>query len=260
MKKLIVLLCMVFCLTAFTACGSKDTAGIEMDESIAENISNYALSLYQNSDSNQMNEILEQYEDGDFDTIATQMGLPMSGEVFREMLLALESNREVLGDFVSAGSVDMASGKDTVTATMEAEFSSHKGTLTLTFDEKSKLTSITLDPIYSKGEILEKAGLNTVLGMGTVFVVLIFISLIISCFNFIPKIQAKFAKKEVVAEVKADEVKAAAPAAAEEAAEEDDLELVAVITAAIAASQGTSSDGFVVRSIKKRNKNKWQNA
>ena len=34
---------------------------------------------------------------------------------------------------------------------------------------------------------------------------------------------------------------------------EDDLELVAVITAAIAASEGTSADGLVVRSIRKVN-------
>ena len=37
----------------------------------------------------------------------------------------------------------------------------------------------------------------------------------------------------------------------------DDLELVAVITAAIAAETGTSSDGFVVRSIKRRTSNNW---
>ena len=39
-----------------------------------------------------------------------------------------------------------------------------------------------------------------------------------------------------------------------------DLELVAVITAAIAASENTSGDGFVVRSIKKANKRNWQRA
>ncbi|MFQ7847658.1 MAG: OadG family transporter subunit [Sellimonas intestinalis] len=49
--------------------------------------------------------------------------------------------------------------------------------------------------------------------------------------------------------------------ASEETAEDltDDLELAAVITAAIAASEGTSTDGFVVRSIKKRRKNsQWK--
>ena len=40
----------------------------------------------------------------------------------------------------------------------------------------------------------------------------------------------------------------------------DDLELVAVIAAAIAASEGAAStDGFVVRSIKRAG-NKWQRA
>ena len=37
----------------------------------------------------------------------------------------------------------------------------------------------------------------------------------------------------------------------------DDLELIAVITAAIAAQEGTSTDGFVVRSIRRRPSNKW---
>ncbi len=56
---------------------------------------------------------------------------------------------------------------------------------------------------------------------------------------------------------------APAPAPAEEAAEEDvtdDLELVAVITAAIAASQNTSADGLVVRSIKRKTGAAWKRA
>ena len=43
---------------------------------------------------------------------------------------------------------------------------------------------------------MEKAALNTILGMGTVFVVLILISLIISCFVVIPKIQDAFTGKK----------------------------------------------------------------
>ena len=41
------------------------------------------------------------------------------------------------------------------------------------------MESMDVSAHYSTGEILEKAGLNTILGMGTVFVVLIFISFII---------------------------------------------------------------------------------
>ena len=55
-----------------------------------------------------------------------------------------------------------------------------------------------------------------------------------------------------------------AAAATEEAKEEapasgetEDLELIAVISAAIAAAEGTSEDGFVVRSIRRRPSNNW---
>ena len=110
---------------------------------------------------------------------------------------------------------------------------------------------------YYTEENRKKAGLSTISGRGTVFVVLIFISFIISLFRFIPELEKKFKNKKT-----AEPAKAPAPApvpVAEPAAEEasDDAELVAVISAAIAAAEGTSADGFVVRSIKRRKSNKW---
>lgn len=110
-------------------------------------------------------------------------------------------------------------------------------------------------------EILTKALLNTCLGMGTVFIVLIGISFLISGLKYVPMLVEKLGSKKK----KAQPVPApaplpvpAAPAAVEEAEEEvDDLELVAVITAAIAATLGTGTDGFVVRSIKRAQNRKW---
>lgn len=106
--------------------------------------------------------------------------------------------------------------------------------------------------VYSRKELMASAGKNTLIGMGTVFVVLIFISFIISLFKFLP---ALFAPKTKMPEAKP----AAAPAAKPVVANDDlmnDSELVAVITAAIyAATQGagqaTSKDRLVVRSIKR---------
>ena len=95
---------------------------------------------------------------------------------------------------------------------------------------------------------LGNALMNTVLGMGTVFVMLIAIALIIYCFRIIPVIQSKFAKKE---EAVAEAPKAA-PAPAAPVQETDDLELVAVIAAAIAASENVPVDSFRVRTIKRR--------
>ena len=110
---------------------------------------------------------------------------------------------------------------------------------------------------------LKDAGINTLICICVVFAVLIFISLVISLFSFIPKAEAAAARKKAR---KIEEKELAAKAVSQietketevsEVIEEpedliDDLELVAVIAAAIAASQNAvSTDGFVVRSIRK---------
>ena len=84
---------------------------------------------------------------------------------------------------------------------------------------------------------------------------MIFISFIIYLLGFIPKLQKKLSGKGKAAEEKKETPVQAAPApavSAPQAAGTDDGELAAVIAAAIAASQNAvSTDGFVVRSIRK---------
>ena len=79
--------------------------------------------------------------------------------------------------------------------------------------------------------------------------------LIISCFTYIPKIQAAFTKKQPQEEKKESATAVDQTIAQIVEKEElfDDLELVAVIAAAVAAYEGAAStDGFVVRSIRRR--------
>lgn len=104
----------------------------------------------------------------------------------------------------------------------------------------------------SIGAKMATAGANTLMGMGTVFAVLIFICLLISCFVFIPKITEAFNRKkdEKVNIVSSNEEKENVVTNSENLT--DDLELVAVIAAAIASSENTSTDSFVVRSIRRR--------
>ena len=104
------------------------------------------------------------------------------------------------------------------------------------------------------GEKMKIAALNTVIGMGTVFIVLIIIIGVISLFRFIPMIQDRLAgKKAVVSQESADTAQIVD--SQEDTDMSDDLELVAVIAAAIAASEGAAStDGFVVRSIRRVNR------
>ncbi len=108
------------------------------------------------------------------------------------------------------------------------------------------------------GKKLGNAGLNTLMGMGVVFLVLILISFVISAFGLINKAEER--KKANVPAAPAPVPAAPAVSAAEPEEDlTDDLELAAVIAAAIAASENTSPDGLVVRSIRKvSSRNQWK--
>ena len=161
---------------------------------------------------------------------------------------------EEIGNITASDAIEATVDDDTIIVTVPVTGEKGEGSVELIFtnDIYLTLTSCTLNLNKSMGELMGKAALNTLIGMGTVFVVLILISLIISCFSFIPKLQEKFSKKAAPAP--------AAPAVVEEEELADDTELVAVIAAAIAAYEGTSTDGFQVRSIKRASTRKWKNA
>lgn len=111
---------------------------------------------------------------------------------------------------------------------------------------------------------------NTIIGMGTVFLVLIFISLVISLFIFVPgfqrrwtrfwtKFKESFSRKQLEHGIEEDPeriprrpVLTPEELGYEEEVDADDA-LIAVIMAAIAASEGgaVSADRLVVRSIRR---------
>lgn len=125
----------------------------------------------------------------------------------------------------------------------------------VSFDENGEKTDQKIDDYKTMKQKMGKAGLNTVMSMAIVFAVLIFISLIISCFKFIGMIQDRTGTKQQMP-ARVAPIPVPAPAAAQQGSSEnlvDDLELVAVITAAIAAATGSeSADGLTVRSIVRR--------
>ena len=113
-------------------------------------------------------------------------------------------------------------------------------------------------------DAMAEAAVNTVIGISVVFLALLFISFVISLFKYINKFEQKLANKKAGKNQAPAPVPAATPVpVAAPVAETDDLELIAVITAAIHAyeeAQGNTVTGdLVVRSIKKRN-SRWQNA
>ena len=118
-----------------------------------------------------------------------------------------------------------------------------------------RLTDMNWNVTRPMSQLMGEAALNTVMGVGIVFAVLLFLSLLISQLHWIP---------DIIDKRKAQNTPPApAPVAVSEPEPEyeedvtDDEELVAVIAAAIAAAEEKPVDGFVVRSIKKAGRRSW---
>ena len=162
--------------------------------------------------------------------------------------------KDELGAYSSIVSQDVEKDGDVVTISTVAQFEKAKADVVLMLDLGQQMyTSMTYSVQYSLAANMQRAGMNTLMGIGIVFLMLVFLSFVIGLFKYIEKFQN-------VGKKKAEEAPAPAIAQSEAADEDfaDDLELVAVISAAIAAYENTSGDSFVVRSIKKSNK--WHRA
>ncbi len=133
----------------------------------------------------------------------------------------------------------------------------HSALLKMYLNNTALPTDIGVTVNRSNSEKLENAGLNTLLGMGMAFAILIIISLIISLFPLIFGTGKK--KKESDKEIAQKAMDNTITQIADKEELSSDDELVAVIAAAIAAYEGSgSTDGFTVRSIRKVN-SKWKN-
>ncbi|MBO6215119.1 MAG: OadG family protein [Lachnospiraceae bacterium] len=157
-----------------------------------------------------------------------------------------------LGDFVSVGDFTVDKSGKTTTATLNVDYTGRDIQLVYVFSTYDmSLNAINIQPVYTMGELMSRAGMNVLMGMGTVFAILIMISLVIYAFNIIPYITKRMdahKKGKAPVEIPADTEAASRD---EYPDEPDDTELVAVITAAIAASTGAATDSFVVRKIKR---------
>lgn len=185
-------------------------------------------------------------------TIDSYLASGSLDEVTANTLQSWKILRAEAGDYIEMIDRQVTISDDSVTVVLTAQFAERKGSFTLVVSpDMMTLTLATFEKTLTMGEIFKKAALNTLMGMGTVFAVLILIAFIIGLFQYIPKLQATFAGKKSHT-VRLEKLETSGW----EEEQVDDQELVAVITAAIYASmeeQGepVSKDGLVVRSIRR---------
>lgn len=177
-----------------------------------------------------------------------------------EDYLKLKEN-DTLGEFIEFEDAKVENTKNSAIVTVKAVYK--KDVLTLTAIYKEIGTQIVPTEVklavgdaasaesLSKLDAVKNAGLNTLMGISIVVLMLLFISLIISLFKFIPKLQDKFTKRNENRTAQVTAVDNVVAQIAEKEELSDDTELAAVITAAICAATGSTGDSFVVRSIKR---------
>ena len=91
----------------------------------------------------------------------------------------------------SNGETTVTFKDDQYTVTVPLKFEKAEANFVYVFDSQGTPTSMTVDVQYGMGKTLQRAGLNTLMGIGTVFVMLVVLSLLISLFRFIPNPEAK---------------------------------------------------------------------
>ena len=230
--KYLILSLFMIAMLALSACGKK----ADSESSIPEEVSNQ-LPVQAESLLNQ----LYKMDDAELDQVIE--GVEQNGQTaFAEGVKNFKSTKELVGDLVGIDDTKVSASEGNYVVKVNYSGEKRKSEMTLGFDSKTNQVAVfSITPKYSVIENMEKAALNTVLGMGTVFIILIFISLFKYINVFENKLKAKTKEEPVIEAVKVNEPENL----------EDDLELVAVITAAIAEFSNTDASNLIVRSIKR---------
>ena len=240
-KKILIYLSTFVLALGLVGCGKEK----ESDDIAGRKASDYKAEI------SQMMEQLSGLDEATIDYNISIMASYEEGDVLVGLLENYKDCYKEAGDFVGLGDFSVEKSGKTVVSTLIGDFSKRDLKMTFVYStlDTTVPTAMNIEPVYTLGETMEKAALNTVMGILIVFAMLIVMSGVIKCFEIIPKLQNK--AKEKAENEEAPAIVASAPQTSAKN-ETDDLQLVAVIAAAIAASTGASTDSFVVRSIKKR--------
>ena len=246
-KKIITFLCVIACLISVAGCGGvREYSEVEQEkmqyctalsDELVDLLSNVATEEY-------LKDITTNYKKHESALILQSMTsnyYPVSAEfgVFEGMLTTYIQTEQDMKGIESIGETPVTEivGREIV-VTYDVYGKEANGTIKFKYtnDLYTKLTAAEATANLTVKQNLKKAagsmknaGLNTLLGMGTVFSVLILISLIISSFNL-------FKKKDKPAPVKAATVAPVATSTDENLADD------------------ASTDGLVVRSIRRANR------
>lgn len=263
-KKLIGFLAVLTCFVFLTACGSS-----AQNDEVQEIPQETQSLLYSNTEmtAQQMDQVVTNGSAEDYKDYATVYSGIQSWESAKEEIGNIDFTTDADGN----GSADCFTDKSITIddegnyiVTVEVAGDQKSADFVVTYVKSLEdYAGIVANVNYSFKELMQQAGLNTLLGMGTTFFVLILLSLIIAAFGRIfTSLEKKriedARKKDEEAKKNSDSFVDAVPAVKQGSLppQEDDGALIAVIAAAVSAyreqAEPAAAPGdFVVRKIRR---------
>ena len=264
LKRIILACILTLSVFSFTAYAAKADTTLDPDtQATIEDIALKQFDAITNFSEEELDNLIDDYE-------YQQNTIIVNG------LNSWKSSKKDLGEFVQHDTITSEKKSDgSYRVVINSTFTQRKGEFILGMDRKlQKFTEITFNAEYTFAEKMSQAFTNLVIGMGTVFAVLVFLTWVISLFELANKWQKKMEEsKKAKAAAKAAQAAAAAPApekaapapaAAPAAPAPSALEIQAVIAAAIAAYEAESgssiekqpalANGISIRSIRRISK------
>ncbi len=233
-KKIFLILCMCLCLLGMTACSKTDPT--------TEDYNGYTYDDLKNVAQNTITTLMSLTDEDKMNYLASGQ------ETTVNLITRWDEACDGVGAYLGFKDFTVTRSGKVLTAEQEVEFEERPVLVTFVYTYHTmELDDVNINAVQSLGEKMSNAGMNTLMGIGTVFIILILISLIIYAFRIIPYLAER--KKSPEPQIK--QVPVTEQIAVREN-RQDDLELAAVIAAAIAAATNTSTDDFVVRSIRRR--------
>ena len=165
------LLCMTVILGTLTTAYAAKTVSAEdeaMVRSVAEQVLQSVVTL----------------DDASLDNYAGQAEL-MGDPVLAAGLQSWKQLRSELGPFVSMDSTKVIAVDNGYQANVQITCGERQADVAIGFDDQGKFTRFSFEKVETLSEKLESAFFNMIIGMGTVFAVLLFIAFIISRFKVI---------------------------------------------------------------------------
>lgn len=192
---------MITCIFGLTACGSEETytnyEQRKMDTAI-QIATQYVIPSLENFEDEATLESFSEYTADEVAYLVQEnVGITVDGYAYKTAIESFNSAKKTIGGITAVGDADATIDDDQIIVHVDVTGANQNAQAEVIFSNDMFLSmeSAALNPVESMGGLMTKAALNTLIGMGTVFVMLIMISLIIPCSTSFPGSRRHSAKR-----------------------------------------------------------------